>query len=106
MNASDNEAADNTADQQKTPDVEPVKAKTPIKNIAVFGLSFSDSGGIDTDRSDMNLIVSVDQDDNRICIASILRDSNQRCLQIRRSCSGNQDSEPELPYGHFRLCNR
>ena len=49
--------------------------KHAIINIAIFGMSVSQVYGIDTDRSDMNLIVSIDQDNNRICLTSILRDS-------------------------------
>ena len=49
--------------------------KHAIINIAIFGMSISQVGGIDTDRSDMNLIVSIDQDNNRVCLTSVLRDS-------------------------------
>lgn len=46
-----------------------------IKNIVVFGMSISKGGGFDEDRSDMNLVVSIDPTHNRVCLTSILRDS-------------------------------
>ncbi|MCF0229408.1 MAG: LCP family protein, partial [Parasporobacterium sp.] len=51
------------------------KVKHEIKNIAFFGMSVSEVGGIDTDRSDMIIIVSVDIDRNRVALTSVLRDS-------------------------------
>ena len=66
-----------TSDEQSSTSTEKSQTtqKHAIINIAIFGMSVSQVYGIDTDRSDMNLIVSIDQDNNRICLTSILRDS-------------------------------
>ncbi len=73
-NAQDNAAV---SDEQTGTSTESSQTseKHAIINIAIFGMSVSQVYGIDTDRSDMNLIVSIDQDNNRICLTSILRDS-------------------------------
>lgn len=66
-----------TSDEQNSTSTEKSQTtqKHAIINIAIFGMSVSQVYGIDTDRSDMNLIISIDQDNNRICLTSILRDS-------------------------------
>ena len=66
-----------TSDEQSSTSTEKSQTtqKHAIINIAIFGMSVSQVYGIDTDRSDMNLIVSIDQDNNRICLTSVLRDS-------------------------------
>ncbi len=66
--AASEQSSEAAADSQNT-------QKHAIINIAIFGMSISQVGGIDTDRSDMNLIVSIDQDNNRVCLTSVLRDS-------------------------------
>ncbi len=73
----DTESDETTADEQSSTSTEKSQTtqKHAIINIAIFGMSVSQVYGIDTDRSDMNLIVSIDQDNNRVCLTSILRDS-------------------------------
>ncbi len=73
----DTESDETTAGEQSSTSTEKSQTtqKHAIINIAIFGMSVSQVYGIDTDRSDMNLIVSIDQDNNRVCLTSILRDS-------------------------------
>ncbi len=75
--ADDTESNETTAGEQSSTSTEKSQTtqKHAIINIAIFGMSVSQVYGIDTDRSDMNLIVSIDQDNNRVCLTSILRDS-------------------------------